>query len=170
MLTTKWPERGGADVWSARNSLRGELLHSAWTEMLSRFQWEWFCTLTFDPKRVSSCGHSTASREAFRWCNDSARVMRRNLGWVYAPERTRSGAWHVHALLLGGISDVDIRAPRAMWQARNGNVDVRPVVDVRGAALYSSKEAARTGELVWSDSIGSFRIGTGEQGAISLVS
>jgi hypothetical protein len=44
-----------------------------------------------------------------------------------------------------------------MWRARNGGIDIRPVYNVTGVTLYTTKEAAMTGELVWSDTLPRYR-------------
>jgi hypothetical protein len=135
--------------WSCRNYRRRGELAAAWSDLLSRMPWELFVTLTFDPKRVFPVDRIQASREAFWWCCETARIYRTPIAWAYAPERGASGLWHVHALLAGTPPGLTAAAP--MWKERNGHIDVRPVWEIRGATLYASKSAAATGEIVWSD-------------------
>ena len=84
--TTQWPVTREAR-WSGRYRLRGDALSRAWGVFLGRVPWELFVTLTFDPKRVFPASERRASREAFRWCNDTAHTFRSAL--VSACSRTR---------------------------------------------------------------------------------
>ena len=52
----------------------------------------------------------------------------------------------------GGIS-----GPISMWEQRNGRVDVRPVTHAQGAVLYTTKQAALSGEVVLSDTLRPYR-------------
>lgn len=113
-------------------------------------------TLTFDPKRVYPVNCRTASREAFGWCNDSARLLRLPLAWVYAPERSASGQWHAH-VLIAAVPLKALRVPLANWRLRNGFAHAQEVSRLRRAALYTTKEAALTGEVVWADTLGRYR-------------
>lgn len=150
------------ECWPHRNRLEGAALRSAWADLLSRVPWKLFVTLTFDPKRVYPVSATTASREAFWWCGQTSRVLRSPVGWVYAPERGRSGQWHVHALLVG-VPD-RILASIEIWKGRNGFIDVQQVRDVRGVALYTTKAAALTGEVAWSDTLGRYRASLTDRG------
>jgi hypothetical protein len=156
MLTTRWSVQAPGDDWPRRHRLRRSALESAWAEFLGRVPWEFFVSLTFDPKKRFPANHGLASREAFWWCNQTSRVLRQPLAWVYAPERGESGQWHSHALLVG-VSRAQLRVPAAMWKTRNGWIDVRPVWDLRGATLYTTKSAASSGEIVWSETLGRYR-------------
>jgi len=51
----------------------------------------------------------------------------------------------------------DISALAAIWEQRNGRVDVRPVSDANGVVLYSTKQAALAGEIVLSDTLAPYR-------------
>jgi hypothetical protein len=136
------------DDWHSRNHARREEQRAAWAGFLGRVPWQLFVTLTFDPKRHAA-DSVTASREAFWWCCQTARIYRVPAAWAYAPERGFTGLWHAHVLMVG----TPMRIPEAcgMWKARNGHIDVRPVTDRQGASLYTSKSAALTGDIVWSD-------------------
>lgn len=138
--------------WSQRFRTKGTVLAQAWAELMGRMPWEHFVTLTFDPKRVYPVTQHVASTEAFWWCSQTAHVSRSRLGWLYATERTPSGTHHVHVLLIG-IGDSLGAAPVAMWRQRNGFIDARPVSEQIGAVLYTTKEAATTGEVVFSDTL-----------------
>ena len=153
--TTRWPERGGAD-WSGRSRTRGRELSQAWATWLACVAWQYFVTLTFDPKKVFPVDAALASREAFWWFGQVGRLHRRPVGWLYAVERGRGGAHHVHGLLVGVPGELG-SAPAAMWEQRNGRCHVQPVTGSRRAVLYTSKDAALSGEIALSDTLGLHR-------------
>ena len=137
------------DHWRSRNHARRAEQQAAWGGFLSRVPWELFITLTFDSKRVYAVDSVKASREAFWWCCQTAHMYRVPAAWAYAPERGSSGRWHAHVLLAG--TPMRISAACGIWETRNGKIDVRPVSDVHGIALYTSKSAGASGDIVWSD-------------------
>lgn len=161
MLTMQWPHQAPGDEWRRRYRLEKDEVLPAWAAFLGRLPWQLFITLTFDPRRVFPVDQDRASREAFAWCNQTARIYRRPLGWVYAPERGKSGHWHVHALIIGApwVGGQPSQLPEAagMWTARNGKIDVRHVYDCKGVTLYTTKQDAAAGTLVWSDTLGRYR-------------
>lgn len=155
MLTTRWPAQAPGDDWGRRHRLRKYEIVDAWAEFLASVPWQFFVTLTFDPRKQFPVSGAAASREAFWWCNQTSRLVRRPLGWIYAPERGGSGQWHAHALIVGGPSTLTEAA--GMCTARNGRIDIRQIHDVRGATLYASKQAALSGEIVLSDTLPRYR-------------
>ncbi|MFN7916899.1 MAG: hypothetical protein U0Q55_16260 [Vicinamibacterales bacterium] len=166
-LTTKWPTLNLAAEWKGRHKIKPHNVRRAWDDYLGRFPWEWFCTLTFDPNRAHS-KRDLVDREAFDWCNLTARTVRRPIGWVYAPERTRSGAWHAHVLMTGGIERRELRASEAFWRARNGILDIKAVWERRGVSIYTSKSASMAGTLVCSDTLMRYRSGLQDSVLVAL--
>ncbi len=162
-----WPQTAAGDDWSTRNQLRVREMREAWGTFLGRVRWRVFVTLTFDPKRAYPVDSVRASKEAFWWCGQTGRVLRRPVGWIYAPERGRCGQWHVHALLVGADA-VELADAAAMWRGRNGGIDWRPVTDCIGATLYTTKVAALTGEIVWSDTLRRYRNDVADAESIGL--
>jgi len=153
LALSRWPcvkQRGD----QAEVVLAPPELQDAWAQLLGDLQWDFFVTLTFDPKRVFPVGRARAQAEATAWCNTVAASVRRPVGWLVALERGRSGLWHAHVLLIGAPGNIGAAA--AMWHARNGRIDVQRVTAAAGAVLYSSKEAYRTGEIYLSDTIGRY--------------
>jgi hypothetical protein len=155
MKTTRWPESTSSRNWSNRVRVRGAMLRLAWVEFLGRIPWDLFVTLTFDEKRVFPVGRIRAGREAFRWCGHVGWALRRPVAWLIALERGASGQWHAHVLLVGVPHDISALA--TMWELRNGRIDVRPVSNAIGVVLYTTKEAALSGELVLSDTLTLYR-------------
>lgn len=155
--TTRWADGMSAgDDWRARSRVRGEELSAAWGQWLAPVAWQLMVTLTFDPKRVFPVNAALANREAFWWCGQVGRLLRRPVGWLYAVERGRAGAWHAHGLLVGVPGELG-KAPAAMWEQRNGRFHAQPVTGSRGAVLYTSKDAALSGEIVLSDTLACYR-------------
>jgi hypothetical protein len=149
--TTRWPEYGGAD-FSGRSRTRGRELSQVWATWLACIAWQYLVTLTFDPKKVFPVDATLASREAFSWCGQVGRLVRRPVGWLYAVEQGRGGALHAHVLMVGVPAGLGA-APPAIWTQRNGRFHVRPVDDTRRGPLYTTKEAALSGEIVLSDTL-----------------
>ena len=148
--TTRWPTIV-SDDWGARTRLHGRELASAWGEWLGRIPWEFFITLTFDPKRVFPVSRDVAAREAFWWLGVAAHLCRRPLVWAYAVERGASGHWHAHAV-IADAGEPDWSTLEGVWQMRNGLAVAKPVHSVPGVALYTTKSAT-DGEVVISDTV-----------------
>ena len=106
MKTTRWPASVRTRDYSSRVRVRGAALLVAWVDFLSCIPWEFFVTLTFDPKRVFPVDCTRAEREAFRWCGQVGYALRRPVGWLIALERHASGQWHAHVLLVGVPPDI----------------------------------------------------------------
>src|SRR5262245_23293128 len=126
--------------WSRQVRVRQPLLRLAWVRLAGSVAWDLFVTLTFDPKRVYPVGSERAAKEAVRWCGDVARTLRRPVGWLIAPERMASGQWHAHVLLVGVPKNIGPLA--AIWEMRNGSIDVQVVRDGAAVVLYATKDAA----------------------------
>jgi hypothetical protein len=141
--------------WSNRVRVPAAVLRVAWMEFVGRIPWTLFVTLTFDPRRVYPVDRVRAENEALRWCSLIGWAHRRRVAWLIATERGRSGQWHAHVLLTGVASDMSVIA--GMWSLRNGHVDVRPITNAPGAVLYSTKDAALSGELLLSDTLHHYR-------------
>jgi hypothetical protein len=130
-------------------------------------RWRLFVTLTFDPRRVYPVRRETADREAFWWCGQMSRLLRRPLGWLYAAEQGRCGQWHAHVLIVGADSG-EMTAAIMMWRQRNGELHCQHVTDTVGVTLYASKDAALAGEIVWSDTLTKYRTDVHREEIIAL--
>jgi len=151
-MMTRWPQFARTKDWTNRMRVRDPIaLLGGWLELLGQVEWELFVTLTFDPKRVFPVGSVTASKEAFRWCQDIERAFRHRVVWLIALERGASGQWHAHVLLADVPGDISPLA--AIWSSRNGSVDVQAVRNLSGVILYATKEAAISGEILLSHSL-----------------
>jgi hypothetical protein len=147
-LTSAWP-----DTVAVQARLTGARLRDAWGNLLGRFPWQWFVTLTFDPTRVFPVSCAMVEREATAWSNQVSRMFRLPVGWVCALERGRGGGRHVHVLMLTDQQQWSPEAALPMWRERNGRIDARRVTDQAGIALYTTKEAAEAGTIVLSDTL-----------------
>jgi hypothetical protein len=164
MQSGYWP-----DISATRSRIKGKELCATWGEFLGRLPWELFVTLTFDPYRVPSVDQQLASKEGQWWCGQTARLVRRPIAWVVAPERGRCGRWHAHAMLIGLQGELG-QAPEAMWRQRNGQIKVRTVTEYHGLALYTTKSAALTGEIELSDTLSRYRALLGDGPLVDLYS
>ena len=126
-------------------------LQLAWVDFLSRVPWDIFVTLTFDQKRVFPVTCARAGNDAFRWCGYVAWALRRPIAWLIAPERAASGQWHAHALLVGVPQNISILSKA--WELGRGRIDVRRIHNSAGVVLYSTKEAAFSGDILLSDTL-----------------
>lgn len=164
---TQWPAPRLSGQLPARAKLSGDPLATAWATFLGRVPWTHFWTLTFDPKRQFPVGEHVASREAFSWLNDGCRIMRARIAWLYATERGAGGMWHAHALTAGVSADVADHMETA-WRLRNGYVKVQRVTDTTKAVLYTTKEAAKRGEVICADALVHYRNRLGDVELVAL--
>jgi hypothetical protein len=146
--TQAWPR-----YIATETHLSGADLINGWATWLGHFPWQWFATLTFDPKRVYPVSQTVVEREASRWCQLVGRTVRLQVGWVCAPERGRGGQWHAHVVMLANSETWSPTAALPVWETRNGRIDLRPVHDLRGLGLYLTKDAAEAGTIVLSDTL-----------------
>lgn len=131
--------------------VRDPELRVGWLEFAGEIRWDWFVTLTFDPKRVYPVNRQRAEREALGWCQDVARAYRSRVAWLVATERGHSGQWHAHTLLVG--LSLDLSPLAKIWELRNGRVNVQRVRGSLETLLYVTKDAAISGDIVLSDTL-----------------
>lgn len=63
-------------------------------------KWDYFITLTFDPKKVDSLDYDVVIKKTTQWLNNmSKRRTDGNLKYLFIPEKHKSGAYHIHGLL-----------------------------------------------------------------------
>ncbi len=162
-LTSGWPGTVATQARPSRTRLR-----EAWASLLGRFPWEWFVTLTIDPKRVFPVSCAVVEREATEWCHQVARMLRLPVGWVCALERGRGGGWHAHVLMIAERFGWSPKAALPVWRERNGRIDARRVTDRAGIALYTTKEAAEAGTFVLSDTLTQYQPRAGSKVVVPL--
>ncbi len=148
--------------------LRGARLQAAWGAWLSRVRWEDFVTLTFHDTRQQGLSGARADVEALKWCGVLGWVSRRPIGYAYAAELSPGGRWHVHALVVG-LPERCWPVAKGTWQQRNGYVDRQRVADGRGVALYTTKQAAERGTVVFSDTLERYMTKGSEARPVALI-
>lgn len=62
---------------------------------------DYFVTLTFNPKKVDSYDVEEVKRVVKNWLNNG--VKRRNFAYIAIPEYHKSGRIHIHALMSGNL-------------------------------------------------------------------
>jgi hypothetical protein len=90
-------------------------------------------------------------------------ISRRPVGWMYAAEVGAAGMWHVHVLVVGLPRDCWPVA-KTVWEKRNGRADVRSVDSPHVATLYTTKQAAEAGTVVFADVLDRYLDGTAGSG------
>lgn len=108
------------------------LLREAWVNLLNRYKWDWFTTLTFRdiPKTY------TAINRAKKWINAIERAELKKIGYYIAMEKSLRGTPHFHAL-MGNLSEVR----RLTWMDRwkYGYARIYKYDSKLGAAHYLTK-------------------------------
>jgi len=109
-------------------------LRLAWVDLLNRYNWDWFATLTFKdlPKTY------TAHNRVKRWLNILEREEKRKIGYYKAMEFTRQGVPHFH-LLMGNLEGVRRDKYWDLWFTWNGRARILPYEPNLGAGYYLTK-------------------------------
>jgi hypothetical protein len=126
-------------------------LKDGWVELLGRWPWEWFCTLTFVEPRV----HPERADKCFRvWL---AKVNQDRFGkhwrrrgkgvlWARGVEYQRRGSVHFH-VLLAHVGNVRRLVMMDEWAELAGWARIRPVEHQDRVAKYVAKYVAKGGEI-----------------------
>lgn len=143
-------------------------LRDAYTELLSRYRWQWFCTLTF-----RTPPHPEAARKKFRfWVSQINRQLygrtwykkKKSVYWALALEYHKSGVIHFHAL-LGDNNDLEGTIKRKWaadrWYKIGGFSRICPIPFTDdGQRLmivgYVAKYVSKGGQIDLSDNLGQF--------------
>ena len=126
-------------------------LKEAWADLLARWRWEWFCTLTFaedrvHPERADKCYRVWLARvnEAVfgrRWRRQGKGVL-----WARGIEFQRRGSVHFHAL-IAGVGEARRLPLMDEWSKLAGWARIRPVKQQDLVRKYVSKYVAKGGEI-----------------------
>jgi|SRR5271170_1311010 len=109
-------------------------IRRGWCDLITRYQWDWFVTCTFDPKRIRSDKgkHPEAARKAFQYLIKHlsrerfgvSQVRKGNLHYyALTYEKHKSCLLHMHALRqqfdLPAVDDAVLVADRRYIQSVN---------------------------------------------------
>lgn len=149
------------EILSASNPLFKRELRRQYAEFMSRYNWQWFCTLTFrDPP------HPEAASKLFKlWINKINGIIygcryhkrKQSVYWALALEYHKSGVLHFHAL-VGDVVDLNNKCSRkkvrSLWYELGGINRIDPIDDRIGAVTnYVSKYVTKGGEIYFSDNL-----------------
>lgn len=110
----------------------GDELTQAWRDLIGRWEWGWFVTLTFRDERTHP---EKAEREFNIWVSKINRYLYgprwfkqgKSVRWVRASERQHRGAIHYHALLGGKwLSELRRLAWMDEWEKQAGWARIEP--------------------------------------------
>jgi len=131
----------------------GDNLTQAWQDLLGRWRWDWFATLTFRGDAV----HPEAADKRFRtWISKINRSLygprwsKQGTGvrWVRALELQRRGVIHFHALLGGdGLSDLRRLSWMDAWDELAGWARIEPPRSSEAVRAYCAKYVVKGGEI-----------------------
>ena len=110
-------------------------LRQAWVDLLNRYEWNWFTTLTFLDLPKSY----TALNRAKKWLYSIENEERITLAYYLALEYTKVlNLPHIH-LLMGGLKGVSRKKWWYRWYTLYGRARILPYEKGRGAGHYLSK-------------------------------
>lgn len=76
--------------------------------------WEYFFTLTFNPKKVDSFNYADCAKSLSVWLNNMRKKC--DLKYIVVPEQHKSGRWHFHGLFMScdelGFVDSGLKADK----------------------------------------------------------
>lgn len=111
------------------SKLRQELVN-----LLNRYNWDWFTTLTF----VNPPTTYTAGNRVNRWITTLQKQEKRKIGYYITQEKTKLGCPHFH-LLMGNLTGVSRKKYWKLWFKKNGAARILPYDPKKGACYYLTK-------------------------------
>ena len=111
---------------------------------------DYFCTFTFDPKKINSFSYGKCLHSMSTWLHhqaDRSRERHQIFKYLVVPERHKSGRWHFHALISGYTgslrpSKVKTGTGRPVYNItsfRSGFTTATPIDDAEAVGFYVSK-------------------------------
>jgi len=131
--------------------ISNKAIRDAWCEFLGRWQWQWFCTLTF-----REIVHPEAADKSFRYF--TSKLNRQLYGprwykkahggipWVRALEYQRRGVIHFHAL-FADIEGVRRLSWMDTWDEIAGYARIEAIKDKWAVRRYVTKYCLKEGEI-----------------------
>ena len=109
-------------------------LRLAWVDLLNRYNWDWFATLTFKDLPKTYTAHNRLNR----WLNTLERQEKRKIGYYKGMEFTKQGVPHFH-LLMGNVEGVRRDKYWELWFTQNGRARILPYDPKLGPGYYLTK-------------------------------
>jgi hypothetical protein len=125
-------------------------LADAWAEVLGRWRWSWFCTLTFRHEV-----HPEAADKLFRvWVSKMNRCLYgprwakhgKGLTWIRALEIQRRGVIHFHCL-IAGAEKLHRLTWMDEWNRLAGYARIQPPESSEAVRRYCAKYVLKGGEI-----------------------
>lgn len=139
--------------------LNSELIVEGYAELISKYNWQWFCTLTFaDPPHPEA-----ANKKFMLWIHkinnyiygkNWRRKGYQGVFWCLALEYHKTGVIHFHAL-LGDVESIHDKMKRitaaAIWNEIGGICKIDAINDTPSACYnYVSKYTSKGGMIDFS--------------------
>jgi len=72
-------------------------------------KWDWFFTITFDPKQIDRHDYEQVSKKFSKWIDNIRQRKAPDMKYIIVPELHKDGAYHFHALVsnTGTLKIVD---------------------------------------------------------------
>ena len=144
--------------------MNADELRDGWTELLTRYQWDWFLTMTFreavHPEAADKLWRvfvSKLNRDLYghRWYRNPDTAVY----WVRALEWQKRGVLHYHAL-AGDTHSLNVQASRRWWKEVwyeiAGIARIDRVFGIDDVAAYVSKYVVKGGEIDVSRSLANY--------------
>ena len=64
-------------------------------------EWEWFVTLTLDPKKYDRNDLDKYAKDLSQWVRNQRKKYKTKFQYLLIPEQHKDGAWHMHGLMNG---------------------------------------------------------------------
>lgn len=149
--------------------MQADAVRDGWTELLTRYQWDWFLTMTFRDRKDKYKPDYVHPEVADKlWRVFVSKLNRRLYGqrwyrtpgksiyWVRAMEWQKRGVLHYHAL-AGDTQSLNTRASRRFWKEEwfllAGIARIDRVFGIDDVAAYVSKYVVKGGEIDVSPSL-----------------
>lgn len=110
-------------------------LRQGWVDLLNRYEWTWFATLTWRSLPKSY----TALNQTKKWLRAIEKGEKIDIGYFLCLEYTKlQNRPHTH-LLMGNLEGIQRSKWWSTWYTRYGAARILPFDPARGAAYYLTK-------------------------------
>lgn len=143
-------------------------LHHGWVQLLDRYPWDWYCTLSFDHKKISMPGGFVSQERALKLFRVMTNRMSRGIDgkrwypksegvyYAVALENHQSGILHIHALLGHNKNlnrETSVRIWQKDWFNRCGHAKFEIPRNDDRVQYYVTKAVASGGTVKFSDNL-----------------